>query len=180
MRGAEKLTDHEGTLLAFVHREGQVSAYQIAKYFESCEIYTFNTAKGKLYPLLRRLVGRSLLSSTKVAGDRRGTTVYGGTPLGAASLLSWLSSFRDEYDLPPDPLRRRMQAFDLLSRKQQLDWVEIVRTRLVRKLEAVEHHDVGADGPFGRFAQENAREGLRARLRWIDSLRAELSAGAKD
>ena len=172
-----ELTDNEGGLIALILRREPISAYQIAKEYDRSPIYTFNTAKGKLYPLLQRLVDRELLSSEQVPHDRRGTHLYSCTEAGRAALKCWVRSFRPEHELPPDPLRRKLQAFELLRRDEQLAWVEDARARLTRKLEAVENYDVEPEGPFARFARESAQEELLARLRWLDRL--ELSLGTE-
>src|SRR5215470_5352986 len=130
MRRAGELTDNEGALVALVQRKGPLSAYQIAKDYATSPIYTFNTAKGKLYPLIDRLIERGLLSSNQVRDDRRGTKLYSCTDAGRDALRTWVGSFREEHELPPDPLRRKLQALALLGREEQLAWVERARARL--------------------------------------------------
>ena len=174
MDRAGELTDHEGSLLALIQRKGPLSAYQIAKDYESSPIYTINTAKGKLYPLLERLVERALLKSEEMPHDRRGTKHYGCTDRGRSALRLWLNSFRPEHELPPDPLRRKLQALDLLAPQEQLAWIKTVRMRLLQRLEAVQSFDADAEGGFSRFAQSNAAESLRGRLRWLDELQSSI------
>src|SRR5688500_7080847 len=55
------LTDNEGPLLVLVLRVQPVTAYQIAKIYADSPVTDFNASKGKLYPLIQRLVGRGLL-----------------------------------------------------------------------------------------------------------------------
>src|SRR6476620_3334841 len=99
MRRAGELTENEGALVALVQRKGPLSAYQIAKEYETSPIYTFNTAKGKLYPLIDRLAERGLLTSSRVIDDRRGTKLYACTAVGRQALRSWVMSFREEHEL---------------------------------------------------------------------------------
>ena len=164
------MTENEGGLLALIHRKGPLSAYQVAKAYESSPLFTINTAKGKLYPLLDRLTAQGLLVSEDVPNDRRGTKLYSCTSKGREELGTWVRSFRREHELPPDPLRRKLQALDLLSRDEQRAWVETARRRLNQRLEAVEAFEVAQDGPYGSSAQRNARESLLGRLRWLDDL----------
>ena len=174
MHGSDGLTDNEGAFIALVMRMEPVTPYQLAKRYDACPIYTLNTAKGKLYPLLNRLVERGLLSATPVADDRRGTQLYSCTAVGRKALRNWVKSFRTEDELPPDPLRRKLQALDLLSQEEQLTWVEETTRRIETKLEAVNAHDASIEGPFGLFAQDSAREELRGRLAWLKRLAADL------
>ena len=177
MKRAGQLTDTEGAFVALVRRNEPVSAYQIAKHYELCPIYTLNTAKGKIYPLLHRLLERGLLSSTQVENDRRHTQLYSCTAAGRSALKSWVKCFRAEHELPPDPLRRKMQAIDLLEPAEQLAWVEEARSRLIRKMQAVKAYEADVEGPFGRFAQDNARETLNGRLNWLDRLECSIRSG---
>lgn len=170
----EELTDNEGAFLALIMRNEPVTAYQIAKRYDASPIYTLNTAKGKLYPLLHRLAERGLLSTTSNENDARGTQHYRCTDQGRKALQGWVKSFRTEHELPPDALRRKLQALELLSRDEQVAWVEDAMRRIERKLAAVEAHDASIEGPFGLFAQESAREELRARLAWLERLATHL------
>jgi DNA-binding PadR family transcriptional regulator len=179
MRRTGELTENEGGLIALVQRKGPMSAYQIAKDYEASPIFTFNTAKGKLYPLIERLVARGLISSSEVPDDRRGTKLYSCTDAGRDALRSWVSSFREEHELPPDPLRRKLQALELLGREEQLAWVKEARARLSQRLQAVEDFNAKAEGPFGRLAQDNAREALRGRLHWLDGVETSIRNGAR-
>lgn len=174
MRRAGELTENEGALVALVQRKGPLSAYQIAKDYDASPIYTFNTAKGKLYPLIERLVGRGLLSSREVLDDRRGTKLYSCTNAGRKALRTWVSSFREDHELLPDPLRRKLQALVLLGREEQLAWVEHARTRLNQRLQRIDGFDAEAEGPFGRLARDNAREALLGRLNWLDTVETSI------
>lgn len=169
-----ELTENEGALLALVLRKEPVSAYQIAKEYDASPIYTFNTAKGKLYPLIERMIGRGLLRGTEVPNDRRGTHLYSCTDAGRTALRNWVRAFRPEHELLPDPLRRKLQALELLAPDEQLAWVRDAKARLAHRLAAVENHDPDAEGPFGRFAQDSASESLRMRLDWLDRLERSL------
>ncbi len=173
-----ELTENEGGLIALIQRKGPLSAYQIAKEYDGSPIYTFNTAKGKLYPLLERLIERGLLASEQLPDDRRRTRLYRCTDSGRQALKQWVGSFRDEHELPPDPLRRKLQAFELLTLQEQRAWVDEAWARLTKRLAAVEAFDWEVEGKFMRLAQENARQSLQARLQWLDELRSMIGTGA--
>lgn len=173
------LTDNEGALLALILRRQPVSAYQIGRAFDESPIHTLNTSKGKLYPLLQRLHGRGLLAASQVEGDRRRTQLYECTDLGRAALRAWVCSIRPEHDLLHDPLRKKLQAFDLLTTQEQACWVESVIARLRAHHAEVESFDAACEGPFGPLMKDNAREALEARLRWLERLRGSVGVTAE-
>jgi DNA-binding PadR family transcriptional regulator len=168
------LTDNEGALLALILRRQPVSAYQIGRAFEASPIHTLNTNKGKLYPLLQRLHERGLLGANIVEGDRRRTQLFECTEAGRTALKAWVCSIRPEHDLLHDPLRKKLQAFDLLTLEEQTQWADTATGRLRARLAQVEAFDAESEGPFGPLMKDNAREAIEARLRWLDRLRSFL------
>lgn len=174
------LTDNEGALLALIVRRQPISAYQIGRAFEESPIHTLNTSKGKLYPLLQRLHLRGLLSAETVEGDRRRTQLFECTDDGRSALKAWVCSIRPEHDLLHDPLRKKLQAFDLLTLAEQQDWAERAANRLRGRLAEVEAFDAECEGPLGPLMKENARQALEARLCWVECLRAWVEATANE
>lgn len=173
------LTDNEGALLALIMRRQPVSAYQIGRAFDESPIHTLNTSKGKLYPLLQRLHERGLLSAGTVEGDRRRTQLFECTEAGRVALKAWVCSIRPEHDLLHDPLRKKLQGFDLLTPEEQGYWVDVATGRLRARLAEVEAFDASCEGPFGPLMKDNAREAVEARLRWLERLRAWTEASAQ-
>jgi DNA-binding PadR family transcriptional regulator len=169
------LTDNEGALLALILRRQPISGYQIGRAFEGSPIHTLNTSKGKLYPLLQRLHQRGLLSADTVESDRRRTQLYKCTEAGHAALKDWALAIRPEHDLLHDPLRKKLQAFDLLTPEEQERWVDEARARLRTRLVEVDAFEAECEGPFGPLMKDNAREALGARLRWLEHLGASLA-----
>ena len=161
------LTDNEGALLALVLRRQPISAYQIGRAFETSPIHTLNTSKGKLYPLLHRLEARGLLNAEEVSSDRRRTQLFECTQKGKTALREWAAAFRPEHALLHDPLRKKLQALDLLPREEQMAWAVTASARLRERLAEVEEFDSESDGPFGTLMRENARLSIKARLAWL-------------
>ena len=162
------LTDNEGTLLALVLRAQPITAYQIAKTYEESPVTNFNTSKGKLYPLVRRLRERGLLGAEAVAGDARGTERLVCTEAGARAVKQWVQDIRPGHLLLEDPLRTRLQSFDLLSREERIEWVVEVKAQLMAKLEALEEYGREVEVPFKDLVHDNAVSSLRARMDWLD------------
>ncbi|SMF62034.1 PadR family transcriptional regulator [Allosphingosinicella indica] len=162
------LTDNEGTLLALVLRQQPITAYQIAKIYEESPVSNFNTSKGKIYPLIRRLRDRGLLSAEAVEGDARGTERLVCTDAGRETIKSWLRQIRPTHLLLEDPLRTKVQSFDLLSRDEQIEWLVEAKAQLTEKLAEVEDYGEGVTVPFKEFVHDNAVGSLRARMDWLD------------
>lgn len=168
------LTDNEGALLSLVLRRQPITAYQIGKIFGASPVHTFNTSKGKLYPMVHRLKERGLIAAEEVAGDQRGTERFMITEIGREVLRKWVLSLQPEHELLHDPLRKKVQAFDLLSRDEQLQWLEDARQRLERKLGEVERWLPEVEGPFGEIIRDNARTALLGRIAWLAEARSRI------
>jgi DNA-binding PadR family transcriptional regulator len=162
------LTDHEGTLLALVLREQPITAYQIAKIYEESPVSNFNTSKGKIYPLIRRLRERGLLAAQPVRGDARRTERLVCTDAGREVIRAWTKQIRLTHLLLEDPLRTKIQSFDLLSRDERIQWVVDAKAQLTRKLRQVEEYGQAVEAPYKALVHDNAVSSLRSRLEWLD------------
>ena len=162
------LTDNEGTLLALVLRQQPITAYQIAKIYEESPVSNFNTSKGKIYPLIRRLRDRGLLAAQAVKGDARGTERLVCTDEGREVIRSWARQVRPTHLLLEDPLRTKIQSFDLFTREEQIEWVVDAKALLMDKLRQVEDYGREVEVPFKDIVHDNAVSSLRARLDWLD------------
>ena len=162
------LTDNEGTLLALVLRAQPITAYQIAKTYEESPVTNFNTSKGKLYPLVRRLRERGLVEAEPVAGDARGTERLVCTDVGKRAVKQWVLDIKQGHLLLEDPLRTKLQSFDLLSRDERIGWIVEVKAQLRAKLEALEAYGREVEVPFKDLVHDNAVSSLRSRMDWLD------------
>ena len=169
--GAEKaLSDNEGTLLALVLRVQPVTAYQIAKIYQESPVTNFNTSKGKLYPLIARLRERGLVNAQAVSNDARGTERLTCTEAGIAAVKQWLKDIQPAHLLLEDPLRTKVQSFDLLSREEQIAWIVEVKAELAGKLAALEEYGAAVTVPYKQFVHDNAVSSIRCRMDWLDRL----------
>ena len=170
LEDSRSLTDHEGTFLSLVLRLQPVTAYQVTKIYEQSPVSNFNTSKGKIYPLIRRLEERGLLKKRVVAGDRRGTEELLCTSGGRRAVKEWVKDMRPTHLLLEDPLRTKVQSFDLLTAKERLDWVVAAKARLHDKLAELEAYEKDVDVPFKALVHDNAVSSIRARMDWLDRM----------
>jgi DNA-binding PadR family transcriptional regulator len=172
-----ELTDNEGSLLGVVSRRQPMTAYQLVKVYEGSPVSSFNSSKGGLYPLIRRLKERGFLTGARVEGDGRGTEQLMCSPAGEEALRHWVRHIRDAHTLLEDPLRTKIMSLDLLHREERIEWVVDVKQSLAAKLEEVEEYGRAADVPYQRFVHISAVSSLRSRMDWLDQLMRELVKG---
>jgi hypothetical protein len=75
---------------------------------------------------------------------------------------------RSSYLLLDDPIRTKIQSFDLLTREQQIEWLATARAMLAEKLESLEAYGEIAEVPFKEFVHDGAVTAIRARMEWLD------------
>ena len=170
MAGKHELTDHEGTFLSLVLRIQPATAYQVTKIYEESPVSNFNTSKGKIYPLIGRLVERGLLGKKKVQGDGRGAETLFCTAEGKKAVRAWVKQIRPTHLLLDDPLRTKVQSFGLLTREEQIAWIVEVKERLHEKLAELEAYKKEVEAPFKDFLHDNAVSSVRARMDWLDRM----------
>jgi DNA-binding PadR family transcriptional regulator len=165
------LSDNEGSLLCEIHREQPVTAYQLVRAYARSPVGRFNKSKGQVYPLIRRLIARGLITAASVEGDRRGTEQLTLTSAGEAALHGWAGQILDHHTLLEDPLRTKMLAFDLLDNDEILAWVDRAQAALRAKREELEIYGQSIVGPFQDLIHANALLCIDSRLGWLDAAR---------
>lgn len=173
------LTENEGILLALVARAEPITAYQIAKVYEQSPVSNFNTSKGKIYPMIKRLRSAGLLRARTVRGDGRGTEQLECTNKGKRAVRSWIKEIRPAHLLPEDALRTKVQSFDLLSRDERIEWISDLKVRMLEKLSEIERYGEEVTVPFQDLVHANAVRSIRSRMDWLDLVLSDV-VRAKD
>ena len=169
-----ELSDNEGTVLSLVHRIQPATTYQIWKIYEDSPVSAFNTSKGKIYPLVDRLVARGLMRNERVETDARGTDRLWCTPLGERALQQWVKQIKPTHLLLEDPLRTKVQSFYLLSPDEQVTWIVEAKDQLNQRLELLEAYGESVTVPYQDFVHDNAVRSTRARIAWLDRMLSAL------
>lgn len=162
--------------MALIHRAQPITAYEIAKVYDASPVSNFNTSKGKIYPAVKRLKALGLLSAEVVSGDLRGTERLSCTPAGDQALRHWLFDLRANHLLLEDPLRTKVQSFDLLDRQEQLEWIANTRAGLRAKLRQLDDYANQVDVPFHDLVHDNAVASTMARLDWLDRVQQRIES----
>jgi DNA-binding PadR family transcriptional regulator len=171
---ASRLTDDEGTFLALLVRVQPATAYQLSKIYADSPVSNIGTSKGKIYPLVERLQKRGLLKKRPVKGDARGSEWLECTSRGEAAVRAWVMDIRPTHILLEDPLRTKLQSFELLSRDEQLEWIVEAKSELQNKLAELEAYAAEVTVPFKELVHDNAVSSVRCRLDWLDRLLAAI------
>jgi DNA-binding PadR family transcriptional regulator len=168
------LTDHEGTFLALVLRLQPVTAYEVSRIYERSPVSNFNTSKGKIYPLIRRMAEAGLLTKARKPDDARGTELLACTGKGREAVGAWVRELKPSHILLEDPLRTKVQSFDLLTERERIDWVLAAKEAAEAHLERLEAYGDSVTVPFQDFVHDNAVRSLRARIAWLDRMLAQM------
>lgn len=170
---ASRLTQDEGTFLALLVRVQPATAYQLAKIYSDSPVSNFGTSKGKIYPMLRRLKERGLISA-RALDDARNSEMLRCTARGRQAVRAWARDIRPSYLLPEDPLRTMLQSFDLLSKQEQEEWIANARRGLEAKRQELEKYGATVHVPYHDQVHDNALTALNSRLAWLDRVEASL------
>ena len=164
-----ELTDNEGALLALVLRQQPINGYQISRIYEESPVSNFNSSKGIVYPIIRRLRDRGFIMVHAVEGDPRGSEVLVCTDVGREAVRAWIKHMRPAHLLLEDPLRTKVQSLDVLDRNEQVEWLVDTRMRLGEKLSEVTRYSREIDA-LQSFAHDNAISSIRSRADWLDRI----------
>lgn len=173
-RNVPRLTDDEGTFLALLVRIQPATAYQLSKVYAESPVSNFGVSKGKIYPLIRRLKQKRLLRTEPVK-DLRGTEKLAVTTLGREAVRRWVLEIRPNHLLLEDPLRTKVQSFELLSEDEQFELIAAAEAGLQEKLAEVRNYAATVTVPYKRQVLDNAVTAIRARITWLNRVRKTLT-----
>lgn len=173
---ASSLTSNEGAILSAILRLQPVTAYGATKYLRELTGDSFNTSKGKVYPLIRRLIGRTLIDEEPSSADRKSRSRLRCTARGREAVLDWLRRGAADGVALHDPLLIKAASLEILSREEQLSWVRDARLRLLDHISFI----VGEREPLSPYRgtlAANLKFVTEARLAWLHRLQIDIEAG---
>ncbi|MEZ6002425.1 PadR family transcriptional regulator [Hyphomonas sp.] len=172
----KSMTELEACVLALIALEGPCTAYSIRKQFEESLTSTWRASTGSIYPLIRRLTERGLLTRHDVESDGRGSKEIEATPAGRKAAQSWLKDVPEWVGEPSaDPVRTRLNFIRLLAPGDRVPVVEEMMAATQASLDRVEasRDQLAAEGrDFDALTVAGAQHMLRARLDWLEEVRA--------
>ena len=169
-------------LLGFITRE-PLSGYGLKKRFSASPAGLYQPSPGALYPALRRLVARGLLSVEEtVSRGRRELRLYHATEAGRAVHLDWLRQPVDPARVVADlgmHLMRFAMMENQLEREEVLAFLRSLAGALDAFVSGVEEYLASGAQSGRRHAELALQHGIamhRASLEWARSALAELAA----
>jgi len=131
-----ELTELEGVALSVVARSGSMTAYGVKEVLAGSPSRFWSGSAGAVYPLMKRLTKRGLLSPSDTATGRRAATTYTLSPDGQRALRAWLSDVDKAVDPGIDPLRFRLLYLSLLNENEKQQFMSEVSQRLAEAIAA--------------------------------------------
>lgn len=163
-RGREAaVTDLEGAALALFVRAGRATRYAVMQAFANSPSAFWSGSAGAVYPMIRRLLARKMLTAHAATDGRRKRVDYAVTAEGRAAFEAWLLDPRRAADMGMDPLRTRLVSLDLVPAARRKAFLKEVAVEVARIAEAPAFEN----DPAGRAIHESW---LQARAAWIASL----------
>jgi len=120
----------EGAVLAIISREQGATAYYIKEEFRRSPSDFWSGSAGAVYPLVKRLEARALLTSRDESEGARPKRLFKLTKTGRETLLHWLTDVDRACSLGYDPLRTRLFFSDLLNEEQLEPFLKETEERL--------------------------------------------------
>jgi DNA-binding PadR family transcriptional regulator len=180
--GMDVKSELEGAILGVVSVEGPSTPYAVLTVFARSRSSYWSASTGAVYPAIRRLLRRGLLTATKRSRGTRQSSLCALTARGRKALVRWVGPPWD-WRLEAatfDPLRTRISFLGAISPAKRLKYLKEAEGRTAAELrpylELVRTQREGGD-LWEAFASLGALEQLRARLRWLRSLSRELRRG---
>jgi DNA-binding PadR family transcriptional regulator len=170
---ARRLTELEGAVLGVIAQSSPCTPYRVRRVFLDSPSPYWSGSAGAIYPLLRRLEKRGLLTSRRRPTGRRAALAYALTASGTRAFREWLQPPWSAVvtGVPADPLRTRVSFLGLLPRRAR---ARFFRSAIEGMDPSLREHE-SPQGPVGRAADRfekavarGALAMLRARKRWLD------------
>ncbi len=171
------LSELEAAALGCIHVNQPCTAHFVRTQFRVSPSARFSDSAGSVYPMMKRLERRGLVSSSLQRDGQRDVRYYRPTQSGRRALKGWMAPPGDAASMfTHDPLRTRMIYLELLSPRQRVAWLDEVEAALDGMFAIIDEPrpDRVDTGLFFKLANESARRSTHARLEWIRSARRQL------
>lgn len=157
------LTDLEGAVLAEIAKRGVATSYVVTRAFAASPSEYWSGSAGAVYPLIKRLLARGMVTAQADADGKRPRLDYSLTDAGRAAMEEWLLDAKRASGMGFDPLRTRLAHLELIDPKR--------RKKFLREVRAISA-DFAKDSiaPAGKFGTQIHKSWLNARAQWISML----------
>lgn len=162
--------------LGLVWQLGPCSPYDVRRHMLGSPSTQWSASAGAIYPLVRRLHRRGLLSVKAKRTGKRARRVYRVTPAGMGVLRGWIGPPLDPEAITAvyDPLRSRARFLAAVPREQRRRWVAAAQAALEEVAARIRRWDevYGSSGdPIAPLITRHGELDVRARSQWLEELR---------
>ncbi len=160
---AKPLTDLEGAVLAEIARRGVATSYLVARAFSASPSEFWSGSAGAVYPLIKRLLARGMVTAHADADGKRARLDYSLTEAGRMAMEEWLLDAHRASGMGFDPLRTRLAHLELIDLKRRKKFLNEVRAISADFAE-------NSNAPEGKFGEHIHKSWLSARAKWLAML----------
>lgn len=165
------LTDLEAVTIAYILRRTPCTPYEVRCSFENSTTTRFSSSAGSIYPLIKRLRDRGLLTVADTLSDGRGTKRYSVTRKGRSKVRNWITALDDPTMIGMyDPIRSRLLNLSLLPKAARVPWLEEM-IELVRRqkdvIQKYEEQNFVGDSRLYEITKVAIRKESELRLGWL-------------
>lgn len=154
------LTDLEGAVLAEIAKRGVATSYVVTRAFAASPSEYWSGSAGAVYPLIKRLQVRNMLTAQADADGKRARLDYRLTDMGKTAMEEWLLDAKRASGMGFDPLRTRLAHLELVDKQR--------RQKFLSEVRAVSAEFAKQSlPPAGRFGEQIHESWLNARARWL-------------
>ena len=171
----KKLTDLEAAVLGVIWRDGPCTPYAIRQHFQGSPSPRWSGSAGAIYPLVRRLEQKQLVTSAPGKRGKRAQRDYRISRDGARIFRKWLRNPDTSTDLAlvHDPLRTRILFLSALTSEQSREFVErslIDLQHQASKIKKELKQLSDADDRCRYLGARNAMLLTKARIQWLEEV----------
>lgn len=116
--------------LAIIKREGPCTPYVVKEAFRNSPSEFWSGSAGAVYPMMKRLEARKLISSRADKADGRARRVFTLTANGRDALKKWLLDADRAASLGFDPLRSRLFFIEMMSAAERKKFLAEVQKKM--------------------------------------------------
>ena len=174
------LSEMEHVVLGIIWKKGPCTPYLVRKEFITSPSPHFSGSEGAIYPLVRRLEKRGLLTSKADRTGQRPRRLFRITQTGSTALRRWLRPpLADDVAAPGhDPIRTRLYFLAALSAAKRSVFLDDSEHRLRNQIPILQAHIrdyIRIDDVFAECAARGMLHATRARIAWITEVRRRLN-----
>ncbi len=167
------LSELECFVLGLVWQLGPCSPYMVRRHMQESPSTQWSASAGAIYPLMRRLEKRGLLSARSERTGKRRRREYRATERGESALRAWIGPplAPEAITVAHDPLRARARFLALLSPGERSAWIKAAREALDEvERRVLAWHEEHRDLPAAAVLTASGRIDVESRRKWVEEV----------